>query len=162
MIFLITGITSQKSLAQVKNLSGPRIGFTLLAPGKTADWLTGEEGASSQITTQYGWQWESRFADGGDITGLVEWVALIGGMEKGTFLPSVSSLVGIRTLEGFEIAAGPSLSAGGIGMIAGIGFTMTQGNLNIPINFVFSPKKQLSGAAFSVLIGFNMSKEKSN
>ena len=25
--------------------------------------------------SQYGWQWESRFADGGEIAGLVEWVA---------------------------------------------------------------------------------------
>ncbi len=30
----------------------------------------------STITTQYGWQWEKRFADnGGDVVGLVEWVA---------------------------------------------------------------------------------------
>lgn len=160
LIFLITSISSQKSLAQVKNLSGPRIGFTLLAPGGTADYLSGEDGASSQIMTQYGWQWESRFADGEAFTGLVEWVLLVGGMEKGKFLPSVSSLVGFRSLEGFEIAAGPNLSAGGLGMVAGFGFTMTQGNLNIPINFVFSPKKEWSGAGFSVLIGFNMSKGK--
>ena len=39
--------------------------------------------------TQYGWQWETRFADSGvSIVGLVEWVAFVGRMEKGMFLPS--------------------------------------------------------------------------
>ena len=93
-----------------------------------------------------------------DISGLVEWVLLVGGMERGRFLPSISSLVGFRNGEGFEMGAGPSLSAGGIGMVFGLGFTATSGKLNLPINFVFSPKKENSGAAFSILLGFNMSK----
>ena len=38
----------------------------------------------STITTQYGWQWEKRFADnGGDVVGLVEWVALGSGNGEG-------------------------------------------------------------------------------
>jgi len=146
------------SNAQIQSMAGPRIGVTLLGAGETADWLTDQDGAPSSIMTQYGWQWESRFVDGGDISGLVEWVVLIGGMERGRFLPSVSSLVGFRNGEGFEMGVGPSLSLGGIGMVFGLGFNMTSGDLNLPINFVFSPKKEDSGAAFSILVGFNMSK----
>ena len=158
LVFFISLIYAKKSQAQIQNMAGPRIGVTLLGAGQTADWLSGQEDASSQIMTQYGWQWESRFADGGDICGLVEWVVLVGGMEKGKFLPSVTSLVGFRNGEGFEMGAGPSLSAGGIGVVFGLGFTATSGKLNLPINFVFSPKKENSGAAFSILLGFNMRK----
>ena len=158
LIFFISFIYCNESQSQVQSMSGPRLGITLLAPGETADILTNQESSPSAFMTQYGWQWESRFADGGEITGLVEWVLLAGGMERGKFLPSVNSLVGFRTIEGFELGIGPSLTLGGIGMVFGIGFTGTSGKLNIPINFVFSPKKEDSGSAFSVLIGFNMNK----
>ena len=158
LVFFISLIYTKKSQAQIQSMAGPRIGVTLLGAGETADWLTDQDGAPSSIMTQYGWQWESRFADGGDISGLVEWVLLVGGMERGRFLPSISSLVGFRSGEGFEMGAGPSLSAGGIGMVFGLGFTATSGKLNLPINFVFSPKKENSGAAFSILLGFNISK----
>ena len=157
LVFLISLIYTKKSQAQIQSMAGPRVGVTLLGAGETADWLTGLDGSPSQIMTQYGWQWESRFVDGGDISGLVEWVLLVGGMERGKFLPSISSLVGFRNDEGFEMGVGPSLSAGGIGMVFGLGFTATSGKLNLPINVVFSPKKQISGAAFSILLGFNMS-----
>ena len=93
--------------AQIESLKGPRIGAALITKGLTADMINtkfdinmdddviGETG--SAFVTLYGWQWESRFADGGEVTGIVEWIALVGGMEKGLFLPSVSSLVGLRT-----------------------------------------------------------------
>ena len=43
---------------------------------------------------------------GKDFVGLIEWIGLVGGIEKGLFLPSVSALMGIRRANGFEIAAG--------------------------------------------------------
>ena len=89
--------------------------------------------------SQYGWQWESRFLDGGDVVGIVEWIALVGGMEKGYFLPSVSSMVGLRTASGFEFAAGPNLSLGGIAMVIGIGKTLKFGKLNVPVNIAYVP-----------------------
>jgi hypothetical protein len=74
--------------------------------------------------------------------GLVEWVALIGGMEKGLFLPSFSSLVGIRSQKGFEFATGPNLSASGLGFVFALGYNYTKGDLNLPINIAFVPNKQ--------------------
>ena len=89
--------------------------------------------------SQYGWQWESRFADGGQVTGIVEWIALVGGMEKGMFLPSVSSMVGIRTAKGIEFAIGPNLSLGGIAMVIGAGYNFKFGKLNLPVNIAYVP-----------------------
>ena len=136
--------------AQIQELSGPRIGVTFISSGTAADFV--HEGISSldneanQIgktgsatITQYGWQWESRFADGGNVTGIVEWIALVGGMEKGYFLPSVSSMVGLRTDKGLEFAVGPNLSFGGIAMVFGAGYNFKFGKLNVPVNIAYVP-----------------------
>jgi len=129
------------------------------------------------MTSLYGWQWEMRFADGGDITGIVEWVALVGGMEKGLFLPSVSSLVGARTASGFEFAMGPNLSLSGFGMVFGAGYNFKAGDLNLPVNIAFVPgvkrtiereymtagnvymqeeMETTTGSRFSITLGFNL------
>jgi len=143
--------------AQVDKLAGPKVGITMVSAGSLASILrkdvpfsfdddapikqewTGSTGKYGAIMSQYGWQWESRFLDGGDVVGLVEWIALVGGMEKGMFLPSVSSMVGLRTASGFEFAAGPNLSLGGIAMVIGIGKTLKFGKLNVPINIAYVP-----------------------
>jgi hypothetical protein len=107
-------------------------------PSIRDEW-TGSTGKYGAVMSQYGWQWESRFLDGGDVVGLVEWIALVGGMEKGMFLPSVSSMVGLRTASGFEFAVGPNLSLGGIAMVIGIGKTLKFGKLNVPVNIAYVP-----------------------
>ena len=168
--------------AQIEKLAGPRIGFTFVTSGLTADVINtkfdpedeyGNTGTA--FITQYGWQWESRFADGGgDVTGIVEWVALVGGMEKGLFLPSVSSIIGARTSNGLELGVGPNLSLSGVGMVFAIGHNFKSGNLNLPVNLVFMPgvkrdgdyyneqsMEQIdytysTGARISVMIGFNL------
>ena len=76
------------------------------------------------------------------MVGLVEWVALIGGMEKGMFLPSFSSLVGVRSQKGFEFATGPNLSTSGLAFVFALGYNYTKGDLNLPINIAFVPNKQ--------------------
>ena len=144
--------------AQVDKLAGPRVGITMVQPGILAGFLrkdypffpgdgepsasdewTGSTGKYGAVMSQYGWQWESRFLDGGDVVGIVEWIALVGGMEKGYFLPSVSSMVGLRTASGFELAAGPNLSIGGIAIVIGIGKTLKFGKLNVPVNIAYVP-----------------------
>jgi hypothetical protein len=141
--------------AQIQKLAGPRVGMTMVQAGLLANILKkdvsffsdenreswdgtslGEYGA---VMSQYGWQWESRFADGGEVTGIVEWIALVGGMEKGMFLPSVSSMVGVRTSKGIEFALGPNLSLGGIAMVIGAGYNFKFGKLNLPVNIAYVP-----------------------
>ncbi|MBT5148046.1 MAG: hypothetical protein HOM41_05745 [Flavobacteriales bacterium] len=138
------------SQAQVVKLAGPRVGATIVTAGSAADFIQndlmmpGDDGwgnSSTALITQYGWQLESRFIESEDISGLVEWVFLVGGMERGLFLPSVSSLFGLRSKSGFEGALGPNLSLTGVGMVLALGYTFTTGNLNVPINLSFVPGK---------------------
>ena len=82
--------------AQVQKLAGPRVGITMVQAGSLASILrkdvkffsddireewTGSTGKYGAVMSQYGWQWESRFADGGNVTGVVVWIALVGGMD---------------------------------------------------------------------------------
>jgi len=147
-------ITLLSAEAQIEKLAGPRVGVTMITSGSLAsiirgdvpffsddvskEW-TGSTGKYGAVISQYGWQWESRFADGGDITGIVEWIALVGGMEKGMFLPSASSMVGLRTAKGIEFAVGPNLSLGGIAMVFGAGYNFKFGKLNVPVNIAYVP-----------------------
>ena len=151
---ILLSITFLSAEAQIEKLAGPRVGVTMITSGSLAsiirgdvpffsddvskEW-TGSTGKYGAAISQYGWQWESRFADGGDITGVVEWIALVGGMEKGMFLPSASSMVGLRTAKGIEFAVGPNLSLGGITMVFGAGYNFKFGKLNVPINIAYVP-----------------------
>ena len=193
LLTLVLGLGLLTASAQIQQLAGPRIGMTLITAGSTADFLhkgfdyvqyedeyegaehkLGETG--SAFTTQYGWQWESRFADGGgEVVGIVEWVALVAGMEQGKFLPSLTSVIGARTKNGFEAGVGPSLSLSGVGMVFAIGKNFKSGSLNMPVNLVFMPGKDTdgswyneiddsyndytysSGARISLMVGFNLS-----
>ena len=151
---ILMSITLLSAEAQIEKLAGPRVGVTMITPGSLSsiirgdvsmfsdevreEW-TGSTGKYGAAITQYGWQWESRFADGGNVTGIVEWIALVGGMEKGYFLPSVSSMVGLRTDKGLEFAVGPNLSSGGIAMVIGAGYNFKFGKLNLPVNIAYVP-----------------------
>lgn len=155
ILTLVLALCMLSANAQIEQLAGPRVGITMVSPGLLANILKkdvsffsdenreswdgtslGEYGA---VISQYGWQWESRFADAGNVTGIVEWIALVGGMEKGMFLPSVSSMVGVRTAKGIEFAVGPNLSLGGIAMVIGAGYNFKFGKLNVPVNIVYVP-----------------------
>ena len=154
---IILSITLLSVDAQIAKLAGPKVGLTMVSSGSLASILrkdvgifsndireewTGVTGKYGAVMSQYGWQWESRFSDGGKVTGIVEWIALVGGMEKGKFLPSVSSMVGARTASGIEFALGPNLSLSGIAMVFGMGYNFKSGNLNIPVNIAFVPGRK--------------------
>lgn len=147
---------SINSNAQIESLAGPRLGFAFITASPSSGLINGyldlddmgdlptdyTNNIKGAFTTLYGWQWESRFADGGDVTGIVEWIALIGGMESGLFLPSISSMVGARTSKGIEFAMGPNLSLGGIAMVFGAGYNFKSGKLNMPVNIGFVPGRK--------------------
>jgi hypothetical protein len=164
IVFTIAlGLGLLTASAQIQSLSGPRLGLVYISASPGSSFLNGDirledtgdlpedynDIAKGALTTLYGWQWESRFADGGNVTGIVEWIALVGGLEKGKFLPSVSSMVGARTASGIEFAVGPNLSLSGIAMVFGMGYNFKSGNLNIPVNFAFLPgRKAISDAKY--------------
>ena len=148
-IALVLGLLTAN--AQIQSLAGPRLGLVYISASPGSSFLNGttklfddlpedyNDIAKGALTSLYGWQWESRFADGGNVTGVVEWIALVGGMEKGKFLPSISSMVGARTASGLEYAVGPNLSFGGIAMVFGMGYNFKSGSLNMPVNIAFVP-----------------------
>ena len=191
LLTLALGLGLLTANAQIEKLAGPRLGVTFISPGPIADFLhdgfdfDGDEeqygSTGPAITTLYGWQWESRFADGGgQIVGIVEWIVLVGGMEKGMFLPSASSIIGARMDNGLEFGVGPNLSLSGIGMVFGMGYNFKSGNLNLPINISVIPGKNMTGTIhhhdddyynhweedyeyntgtrIAITLGFNMSK----
>ena len=135
------------------SLSGPRLGMTVLDPGVREKLL--ERGADvGPVISQFGWQHEKRFlSTPGGFTGVTEFVALLGGIDQGTVLPSLNWLVGARTAKGIEFAAGPNFSPAGTAFVFAAGVTYQTGDLNIPINIAVVPSK--NGSRISMLVGFN-------
>lgn len=139
-----------------QQLEGPRIGATLIGPGELADRLENDYSAGP-LVTQFGWQFENRlFTTGSGTSGLIEWVPLIGGLEQGLFLPSLSALVGLRSVEGMEIGFGPNVSLAGAGLVVAAGITLQTDYVNVPLNFAVVPSR--NGTRFSLLTGFNLRK----
>ena len=191
LLILLIPFVGFSQIEKLSDFIDSRIGLTFITQGSSADYLNegiafdedengGFGNTGTAFTTQYGWQWETRFADSDEnIIGIVEWVALIAGLEKGMFLPSASSLVGIRTVKGFECALGPNVSLSGVGLAFAFGYNIKSGNLNIPINLAFIPGinkngnyrdnnnnsidyNYSTGNRISLLIGFNMNKKINN
>ena len=152
-VLFISSMLSFSANAQIDNLSGPRLGAVYISPSPVSSFIKGvmdlddlgelsadyNDITKGALSSLYGWQWETRFADGYEVTGIVEWVVLVAGMEKGKFLPSVSSLVGARLESGLEFAIGPNLSLAGVAMVFGAGYNFKVGDLNIPVNLAFVP-----------------------
>ena len=148
-------VSSPDTPEQVK-LNGPRIGLTFLAEGELSRRLEDEFDASPLIT-QFGWQFETAFFNSDHGTaGLVELIPLIGGLEQGLFLPSISGIIGLRGKSGVEFGVGPNLSLAGAALVFATGTTIRSGSMNYPLNFAFVPSKE--GARFSIMVGFNYRK----
>lgn len=162
-LFLIIFSNSVKCFAQSAEftesspvfLSGPRLGVSIIG-GSLANKLRKDYGAKSFIT-QFGWQFEWRFLtiEGGP-AGIVECIPLMGGLEQGLFLPSLTTPIGVRFRNGFEFGLGPSVSLTGFSIAIAMGYTFQAGHLSLPINISILPSK--AGARFSLTFGFNMRK----
>lgn len=136
------------------SLDGPRFGFTMLSDGVRAKLLEKNVSVQSMIS-QFGWQFERQFftKDSG-VTAMTEWVALIGGLDQGTAIPSFNWLVGLRTREGAEVGIGPNVTPAGVGLTLAAGMTIKTGALNVPMNFAIVPSR--AGTRVSILTGFTM------
>jgi len=136
------------------NLSGPRFGFTALSPG-IVDKLQAERNITVRSgISQFGWQFEKQFfSKAGGVAAVNEFVVLVGGLEQGVALPSVSWIVGLRSPSGLEFGIGPNLTPAGAALAIAGGVTFRSGALNVPVTFAVVPSQ--SGTRVSLLTGFN-------
>lgn len=141
------------------HLDGPRVGLTVLT-GNLAKKMENEFQASP-IISQFGWQFESQYftLDNGT-AGVVEFVALLGGLEQNLVIPSASLLIGLRSYKGIEFGVGPNVSVGGASFVFAGGYTFSTNGIHFPINLAVVPGKD--GTRVSLLFGFNAVKRTTN
>ena len=170
VIFLLVALAASSQSAQaqvaatpvpdVMKLSGPRVGVTFLSDGivrKLQEDIGGDFDDVGPVISQFGWQWEKRFySSENGLTAVTEWVLLFGGMEQGVVIPSLSWMVGARTVKGIEFAVGPNITPVGVALAVAAGVNFRAGHLNVPVNLAVVPSK--SGVRVSLLAGFNMRK----
>lgn len=138
----------------VASLAGPRFGMTML-PDDTVATLLEHNIVVGRTISQFGWQFEKQFyAKDSGVAVLNEWVVLVGGLDQGVALPSLSWMVGMRTANGTELGVGPNVSASGVALAIAAGTTLRAGFLNIPVNFAVVPSRQ--GMRISFLTGFSV------
>ena len=139
-------------LARTVSLSGPRFGFTSLSDGIVEQFKERDIRVNSAIS-QFGWQFERQFySKEAGPTVLNEWVMLLGGLDQGVAIPSLSWLVGVRTREGAEFGIGPNITPAGVALAFSAGITFRAGVINVPMNFAVVPSKY--GTRVSMLTGF--------
>lgn len=144
-----------QDLVRQLNRSGPRVGVTWLG-GSIVDTLRSRHNIDvAPVVTQFGWQFERQFSslEGGPVA-LNEFVFLIGGLDQGAFLPSLTWLVGVRTPNQFELGVGPNVTPAGVALALSTGMTFRVGALAVPVNIAIVPSKL--GVRSSILTGFNL------
>jgi hypothetical protein len=140
-------------VAKTVSLAGPRVGVTFLSPG-VVEALQERNLSVGTTVSQFGWQFEKQFFNGSGVAAVTEWVPLIGGLEQGVAIPSLSWLVGIRTRDGAEFGIGPNITPAGTALVIAAGHTFRSGVLNVPVNVAIVPSQ--AGMRVSVLSGFNL------
>ena len=140
--------------AKSVSLSGPRFGVTSLSDGVVAK-LQDRAIDVRPVISQFGWQFEREFySKTSGVAAVNEWIVLLGGLDQGVALPSVSWLVGLRTREGTEFGIGPNITPAGVALALAAGVTLRAGIMNVPMNIAVVPSK--AGTRISFLTGFNM------
>ena len=143
--------SDEDPILEVRKYGGPRIGMTIAGDGALSSALEAE--GKRNYFTQFGWQFEKRvFTLKNGLSGMFEFVPMIGGLDMGKFIPSASAFIGLRTKEGFELGAGPNLAffhgkdleggtstSANFGIILATGFSLKAGKVYFPVNLAFVP-----------------------
>jgi hypothetical protein len=150
---------SQKPPAVIeRNLSGPRLGLTLIPGDNDMGKFLDHEGMNRTVS-QFGWHSEFRVTPrGGGPSFLVEFIPLIGGVEYGKLIPNLSLMFGIRMVSGFEFGMGPNVIAflsrgeAQTALVMAIGKSFDFDGVNIPVNLAYVTNPQ--GARIGVILGY--------
>ena len=165
--------------------NGPRVGVTFLSPGvvdrindATRDGGEGDRiDPSFPVISQFGWQFEFRtFQAEQGLTGVVEVVPLLSGLDRGLLIPTLTVVTGVRTRSGVELGVGPNLSVTpqeslrpsdpyaqrdpigadvrlGLALVAGVNGRLD--GVSVPVNAAVVLGE--GGARLSLLLGLNTS-----
>lgn len=134
------------------DLSGPRFGITALDTSVVQKLKDDTDIEVSRVVSQFGWQFEKQFYGKGDGPAMItEAVVLVGGLDQGVALPSLSWLVGVRTQDGAEFGLGPNITPLGVALAVAVGKTFRVGVMNVPFNVAVVPSK--AGMRVSFLTG---------
>ena len=133
-------------MPDIKNLSGPRIGFSIITNSKFINRIENKRGVKPYFMTQFGYLLEKQVMGDDEMAGLIKGVGRFGGLEYGIIDASMSLMYGLRFKSNFEFSAGPNLSvaARGAGLIISFGKTIKTGKVNIPIDFSWVPSTKRS------------------
>ena len=135
-------------------LSGPRFGVTVLSDGVIERLREKDIDVSSAIS-QFGWQFERQlYHSSSSVSVVTEWVGLLGGLDQGYAVPSLSWMVGLRTRKGAEYGLGPNITPGGTALVLAAGHTFRSGIMNVPVNLAVIPSR--NGVRFTLLTGFSL------
>ena len=140
-----------------QRLSGPRFGFTAF----TGDVARLRQAIGKEaIMSQFGWQFETQIVStrSGN-QALMEWVALVGGVEQDELNVSLSWLAGYRLPNGLEFGAGPNVSVRKeswddltTSMVIAAGATLPFGDLYVPVNLAVALAE--GGPRITTLLGW--------
>jgi len=133
-----------------------------------------KDASVSPVMTAFGWQFEYEYLNAGGVTGVLEAIPLVIGLESGLVVPSGTFLVGVRFANGIEAGFGPNVSgtvrerldnagtpeekvnrysSATVGMTLAVGMTMRAGEMNFPVNM--AAVRNDSGYRVSFLLGWN-------
>jgi hypothetical protein len=139
---------------------GPRIGvsYMFMSQEEFSERIQARypDGEYVPLTTLFGITFEQRIVLGNTESHFAfQQLVMVGAIEQSIALPSAAFLVGYRDLSGFEIGAGPSLSVGGLGVIAAIGWTISANGVFVPVDVSVLLPNQQRPTSVSVTTGFN-------
>ena len=143
-------------LFRQRNLSGPRIGMTVVLDQDQLSQMRAR--GMGPFMSQFGWHFERQVVPlGGGPQFIVESVPMVGGVEYGEFIPSITLAMGVRFPSGAEFGLGPSLSAnpangGSSSLVIAAGRSFDYGGVSLPVNVVLSTNPH--GQRLSVVLGY--------
>jgi hypothetical protein len=143
-----------------RNMDGPRLGVTYVPPNS----LTGKSLAEHDVgalISQFGWHFEYQVVPKGyGPSFLIELIPLVGGVEYGTLIPSITLAMGIRMPSGIEFGIGPNVVMAeqdktfkaSTALVIAAGKSFDYSGVSIPINLVVATSR--AGQRYSIMVGY--------
>ena len=150
----------------MQKLVGPRMGMSFVVPTNDKVEKRLDENGVDNLISQFGWQFEWLLEP--KYTGpafVIELIPLIGGVEYGTCIPSLSFVMGIRMPKGFEFGMGPMAAFTGdlenpVGssLVMAVGKSLNFNGVNIPLNLALTTRPDDHRVSF--IVGYALSNRK--